>query len=120
MSEKQVNCILAFGVSAVLALMAWISLWSFLALPFIIILITEDNEDEPKLSSRKELKIELEKAYDRLEILENRLASAKHLNANLQSHQHELERELAKLTEDPEAEMREIELAAEREITGGA
>ena len=51
MIEKQVNCIFIFGVSAVLALMAWISLWSFLALPFIIILITEDNEAEPKLSS---------------------------------------------------------------------
>ena len=85
MSEKQVNCILASGVSAVLALMAWISLWSFLALPFIIILITEDNEDEPKLSSSKELKIELEKAHDRVETLEYRLSSAKHLNANLQN-----------------------------------
>lgn len=120
MSEKQVNCIFIFGVSAVLALMAWISLWSFLALPFIIILITEDNEDEPKLSNPKELKIELEKAHDRIEILENRLASAKHLNSNLQNRLDELERELAKLTEDPEAEMRKIELAAEREITGGA
>jgi hypothetical protein len=120
MSEKQVNCILAFGVSAVLALMSWISLWSFLALPFIIILITEDNEDDPKLSSPKELKIELEKAHDQIETLEYRLSSARHLNANLQNRLDALERELAKLTVDPEAEMREIELAAEREITGGA
>ncbi len=117
MSEKQENCILAIGVSAVLALMAWISLWIFLALPIVIILITED---ESKLSSPKDLKIELEEAHDRLEILENRLASARHLNTNLQNRLHELERDLAKLTEDPEAEMREIELAAEREITGGA
>ncbi len=120
MSEKQVNCIIAFGVSAVLALIAWISLWLFLVLPLVVFFLDDNADGETKLPSSKELKIELEKAHDRVETLEYRLSSARHLNANLQNRLNALERELAKLTVDPEAEMREIELAAEREITGGA
>jgi len=113
MSDKQVNCIIAFIISAVLALVGWMSLWLFLILPVVVFFTDDSHEQQLKLASQKEMQDELEKAHGRIELLED-------MNDRLRKCLLRAEKKLQELTKDPEAEMKKIELDAEREITGGA
>jgi TolA-binding protein len=113
MSDKQVNCIIAFIFSGVLALVGWMSLWLFLILPVVVFFTDDSEEQQIKLASQKEMQDELDKAHGRIELLEDK-------NDRIRERLLRTEKKLQKLTKDPEADMKKIELDAEREITGGA
>jgi hypothetical protein len=120
MSEKQENWIIVIGGLIFLVFMYWINPWLPLLLPvaiFVAIMI-EEHSLRKKRAIDSELK--LKEANERIDFLQDELSDSKSCNRSLRQLLREREMEIQKLTRDPAAEMKQIELNAEKEITGGA
>ena len=120
MSEKQENWIIVIGGLIFLVFMYWINPWLPLSLPFVIFvaIMIEEHSLRKKRAIDSELK--LKEANERIDFLQDELSDSKSCNRSLRQLLREREMEIQKLTRDPAAEMKQIELNAEKEITGGA
>lgn len=120
MSEKQENWIIVIGGLIFLVFMYWINPWLPLSLPVVIFvaIMIEEHSLRKKRAIDSELK--LKEANERIDFLQDELSDSKSCNRSLRQLLREREMEIQKLTRDPAAEMKQIELNAEKEITGGA
>lgn len=120
MSEKQENWIIVIGGLIFLVFMYWINPWLPLSLPVVIFvaIMIEEHSLNKKRAIDSELK--LKEANERIDFLQDELSDSKSCNRSLRQLLREREMEIQKLTRDPAAEMKQIELNAEKEITGGA
>ena len=120
MSEKQENWIIVIGGLIFLVFMYWINPWLPLSLPVVIFvaIMIEEHSLRKKRAIDSELK--LKEANERIDFLQDELSDSKSCNKSLRQLLREREMEIQKLTRDPAAEMKQIELNAEKEITGGA
>jgi hypothetical protein len=120
MSEKQENWIIVIGGLIFLVFMYWINPWLPLSLPVVIFgaIMIEEHSLRKKRAIDSELK--LKEANERIDFLQDELSDSKSCNRSLRQLLREREMEIQKLTRDPAAEMKQVELNAEKEITGGA
>ena len=120
MSEKQENWIIVIGGLIFLVFMYWINPWLPLSLPVVIFvaIMIEEHSLRKKRAIDSELK--LKEANERIDFLQDELSDSKSCNRSLRQLLREREMEIQKLTRDPAAEMKQIELNAVKEITGGA
>lgn len=120
MSEKQTICLIVIGLLILVAFMYWINPWLTLALPASIFVTYVIAEYESRQKRIEELELKLKEAEKREEFLKESLADAKACNKSLRHQLWERENVIKELTRDHEAEIKQVELKAEQEITGGA
>ncbi len=121
MSDNYEKWIIIIGSILLVLFLTWMNPWLLLIIP-VTILAMMAFDDSAVVSRDKEiaeLKFQIEKKDESIESIQEELSDARKFNRQLKHELAQLYRELESI-KNPDAEIRQAELDAEREITGGA
>ena len=120
MSEKQWIWILVIGGLFFCTFVYLMNPWFLLSVPIAIIVPAMIDEHSSRKERIRELELKLKEADERTDFLRTELSESESCNKTLRRELQFQKKEIQKLTRDPAAEMKQIELNAEKEITRGA
>jgi biopolymer transport protein ExbB/TolQ len=120
MNETVVEWLIALVFLGLFFLLIWMCPWLLLAIPFVIYILMINDKYDSLLKSNKELKKEHSETQESLDFYLTEISDLESRNRELRHRLHELKNEIEEIEKDSEAEIRQTELDAEREITGGA